>query len=210
MDSMWGKVTWYSKLLALIVFGAMPFIGFYLGVLYGNVRNEYTKLELQVKQNRDSSPRYQEAPLNVPSTVVPATPTEILDTSTWKTYRNEEFGFEVMYPLDWSFEFHAGSKNMSLSSPTRSHLSICLEDEPCTGFGLDPDAEIVDGYISIGGLPGRRTDFLFDGELFRVLAGYEPKQSKYPTFFVHFQARGNVVEENRIFTKILSTFKFTK
>ena len=30
----WNKVTWYSKLLALILFASLPFIGFYLGVHY--------------------------------------------------------------------------------------------------------------------------------------------------------------------------------
>ncbi len=29
-----NKVTWYSKLIALILFVAMPFIGFYLGMQF--------------------------------------------------------------------------------------------------------------------------------------------------------------------------------
>ena len=31
----WNKVTWYSKLLALVIFVALPFIGFYYGAQYG-------------------------------------------------------------------------------------------------------------------------------------------------------------------------------
>ena len=31
--------------------------------------------------------------------------TEKIDISTWKIYRNEEYGFEVRYPNDWEFEF---------------------------------------------------------------------------------------------------------
>jgi hypothetical protein len=31
----WNKVTWYSKLLAMILFTALPFLGFYFGFLYG-------------------------------------------------------------------------------------------------------------------------------------------------------------------------------
>ena len=34
MHIQWNKVTWYSKLLALILFVALPFIGFYLGIKY--------------------------------------------------------------------------------------------------------------------------------------------------------------------------------
>mgnify|MGYP001560749866 CR=1 FL=1 len=30
----WNEVTWYSKLLALVLFVALPFIGFYFGVKY--------------------------------------------------------------------------------------------------------------------------------------------------------------------------------
>lgn len=29
---------------------------------------------------------------------------EEIDTSNWKTYRNEEFGFEIKYPKDWEAE----------------------------------------------------------------------------------------------------------
>lgn len=32
-----------------------------------------------------------------------ATTTEPIDTSDWKTYRNEEYGFEVKYPSDWKY-----------------------------------------------------------------------------------------------------------
>jgi len=32
---------------------------------------------------------------------------QILDTSSWQTYRNEEFGFEVKYPKDWKTREHS-------------------------------------------------------------------------------------------------------
>jgi len=32
-----------------------------------------------------------------------ATTTEEIDTSNWKTYRNEEYGFEFKYPGDWGY-----------------------------------------------------------------------------------------------------------
>lgn len=30
----WNKVTWYSRLIALVMFASLPFIGFYLGIQY--------------------------------------------------------------------------------------------------------------------------------------------------------------------------------
>lgn len=34
-----------------------------------------------------------------------------VDTSDWKTYRNEEYGFEVKYPKDWMVEEVIGHEN---------------------------------------------------------------------------------------------------
>lgn len=43
----------------------------------------------------------QSAPL--PSVLAAPSPQEAMDTSAWKTYRNEEYGFEVKYPPDWYY-----------------------------------------------------------------------------------------------------------
>jgi hypothetical protein len=37
------------------------------------------------------------------ATTTAATSTAEMDTSNWKTYRNEEYGFEFKYPEEWSF-----------------------------------------------------------------------------------------------------------
>jgi len=38
MSVQWTSVTWYSKLIALVLFVALPFLGFWLGVRYGEAR----------------------------------------------------------------------------------------------------------------------------------------------------------------------------
>lgn len=39
MAIQWRKVTWYSKLLALALFIALPFAGFYLGIQYQKLKS---------------------------------------------------------------------------------------------------------------------------------------------------------------------------
>jgi hypothetical protein len=36
----WNKVTWYSKLAAVILFVAVLFLGIYLGIKLGEIRGE--------------------------------------------------------------------------------------------------------------------------------------------------------------------------
>lgn len=37
----WNKVTWYSKLLAVILFVAVFFLGFYLGAEFGKINSMF-------------------------------------------------------------------------------------------------------------------------------------------------------------------------
>ena len=82
----YNKVTWYSKLLALILFVALPFIGFWLGMKYANTRayilegREIAREQIAKQKN--------------------STSTEI-DTTNWKIYRNEDYGFEIQHPTEW-------------------------------------------------------------------------------------------------------------
>jgi len=49
---------------------------------------------------RSVAPPIVQAPPPTPAST-PQPQAEVLDTSNWQTYRNDEFGFEVKYPGDW-------------------------------------------------------------------------------------------------------------
>ena len=51
MNIKWNKVTTLSKTLALIIFIVFPFIGFYLGVQYGEMTTSIKFARMEIEQN---------------------------------------------------------------------------------------------------------------------------------------------------------------
>jgi hypothetical protein len=49
-----------------------------------------------------------------------------IDTSNWKTYTNEQYGFEFKYPAGWKFETNKNS--VSLNSPENQKCELCRLD----------------------------------------------------------------------------------
>jgi len=85
----WLKVTPLSKILAMILFILLPFIGFYLGIEYGHTR-------LKILETKKWLVEYQ---ANLLQESQSESQNNLAD---WQTYRNEEFGFEFMYPEGFS------------------------------------------------------------------------------------------------------------
>ena len=56
MSIEWHKVTRYSKLAALIVFIALPFFGFYLGIQYEAARKEISRLDTLLLATKTAVP----------------------------------------------------------------------------------------------------------------------------------------------------------
>ena len=74
----WNKVTWYSKVIALVLFIALPFVGFYLGVWY----------QKEISQTATTG------------TEKVATSSAAVDqTANWKTYTDSQISFK--YPPSW-------------------------------------------------------------------------------------------------------------
>jgi len=79
----WNRVTWYSKIIALVLFVALPFIGFYYGIRYGE------SIERAAQQPSQSGKDYY------------------ANVAAWQTDRNDAGGFSIAYPLDFNTQDNA-------------------------------------------------------------------------------------------------------
>jgi hypothetical protein len=87
MKIQWNKVTWYSKWLALALFVALPFIGFYFGVRYGETKQYMADAFVNFK-NASSSVAAQS--MNA----------YYENVAEWQTDQNHN-GWSIAYPIDF-------------------------------------------------------------------------------------------------------------
>jgi hypothetical protein len=82
----WNKVTWYSKLLALVIFILLPCLAFWYGVQYGEllgvVKNATTTTGTVASSSNAENSYYK-------------------NTSEWQTYNDTQRGFAIAYPIDF-------------------------------------------------------------------------------------------------------------
>ena len=134
----WNKVTWYSKLIAGIVFVALPFIGFYYGAQYGKVIgtvDEQSSLVAQDGASTTTAASNSGAALSAYYT----TPSE------WQVdANNTKGGFSIAYPIDFSVQDSNYSavplatgwrNNVSEPGTTYFILAIPRAFEPQTNLG---------------------------------------------------------------------------
>jgi hypothetical protein len=83
MPIAWNKVTWYSKILALVLFVILPFAGFYFGIQYGAARQYVADYSVNLKQvsSQNGNPYYE-------------------DIAAWQTDPNHS-GWSIAYPIDF-------------------------------------------------------------------------------------------------------------
>ncbi|TSC62816.1 MAG: hypothetical protein G01um101448_365 [Parcubacteria group bacterium Gr01-1014_48] len=148
----------------------------------------------------------------------------VIDTSNWKTYRNEEYGFEVRYPRGWSPPYYV------LCPEGSGCIPFLILEERKDGFMSTPREGLAFGmgspeYGTLGemGEDGiRRTKVDFAGTRADVIAvdcdGGDCVYSEIPSSMEYWFDRpprfidirgidGNAIRYKMVM-RILSTFKF--
>jgi len=184
---------------------------------------------------------FQECPV-VASTTTPisttgitSTPTSTADTAGWKTYRDENLGFEIKYPsgteIFYPFE-GASNPNISPSSTiefyfpltrgntklTTKVLTIDINDKNSCDSYHDP---LISPSVMIGGMSFKKYDVsgAHGGTETRAIATEyctmkDNKPFRLTTELEYFEYSEkpffDIEKESEIFTQVLSTFKFLK
>ncbi|MBI2097688.1 MAG: hypothetical protein HYT46_02025 [Candidatus Vogelbacteria bacterium] len=130
-----------------------------------------------------------------PASAIPINGSEI-DTSNWKTYRNDEYGFEVKYPEEWC----VGRINQTPSQNCEGYVSV---------DSIPPGRYSVESYnpVVIGGRAAGETGWTDPGAyMAKLIIFSDPSIS----ISLSFQIGPNDAQKQATADQILSTFRFIK
>jgi hypothetical protein len=136
----WNRVTWYSKLLALALFVALPFIGFYYGVQYGKVVATVGQAPAAIATSTAITPNTADA-----------TAAYYNDPVEWQTDANNAAGgFSIAYPLDFDTQDNYSatpSTDWRLDANNASGIKYFTLTVP---RAFEPQTNFADATLTVG------------------------------------------------------------
>ena len=136
----WNKVTWYSKLLALVLFVTLPFIGFYYGMQYGKIVVAIGQSPAAIATNTTITPGAGDAATAYYN-----------DPAEWQTDANNTAGgFSIAYPLDFDAQDnYAATPSTDWRLDTNGILGIKYFTLTVPR-AFEPQTNFVDATLAIG------------------------------------------------------------
>lgn len=231
-------VTPLSKILAMILFITLPFVGFWLG-------REYQKqyISRTIAQDDPTSPSLSDTwQHRITASPIPS-------PAPWKPYRNKRYRFAFQHPQDWRVDEHGTSPFVQLQHINNGTVEsivggiTILEKAPLTNddaryltmYASRSTCPTIAGEISGGGttnvycLTGkelRTTDGVWKGAVECSAASFygfnenpqncphqfwmDTKDFFYIVHFNFFEPIREQSEEEALFDRFLSTFRFVE
>jgi len=192
--------------------------GVYAGIQIG--KNSKLKTQISKPNLKSQNLTPTEAPVVTSAPTFQPEITPLPDeTANWKTYRNEEYGFEFKYPSDWPIDNEA-PRDESVIVVVLSRISEKFGREMIYVGVWDTKTNIWNTFEEF--LNRRRLDHPIEdiviGQTIKAKRIYIPQGQDGPFNIVAFEHMGKIYEfsatcakESSVqYDQILSTFKFTE
>ena len=181
-----------------------------------------------VLTNKVSAPATPQDQEVIPTLTVaqpPPTPTSRIDTSTWKTYRNEKLGYQIQFPNDSVLaiedanlgaaghqivkDFPSNASFVSIKNGS-VFLSIC---EDCGGYGVGTNNTKIEEVVNLDSKIYKASGFLSNDKLYTHKILFIDIQN-FKIIYGISSEYGQPLDQREIdrsyklIAQILSTFKF--
>jgi hypothetical protein len=177
---------------------------------------EESKEDLEKRANKENKIIYQ-----ILSTFkfISTSTQVVINTSNWKTYTNEEYGFEIEIPEDWTTEHYSSVLDLCFSSQKTRKFEqennlncsgrgngICIPEKPCDIYFYNRSNIVNANHETLKQekINGINFSTYTESGMTDMYYIETTKENRFFSFgFINY-------ENKQILTQILSTFKFTK
>ena len=125
-----NKVTSFTKVLAAVLFIALPFFGFYLGMQYQNtVTPSEDQTSVNIVKPKNNTVVVDKVPVA----------TQTADMRDWKIYQDTKLGIYINYPQEWKIkETSYNGLNETKLLGSQGEIVIIKGNSNLLGYGCTP------------------------------------------------------------------------